>query len=93
MKYCIREEEIARGISAIKAQQMGCIGVTAFWWSVIKRPILNEAALVIPEEETELAEGETFKTLYENGNFIVTTSDLIGHDALESEGWFPEVGL
>jgi hypothetical protein len=99
MKYYITQQEIAQGIeiaqgvSAIKAQQMGCTGVTSFWWSVVKRPILNEAALAIPDEETELAEGETVKTLYENGDFIITTDDLVEHSVLESEGWFPDVSL
>jgi hypothetical protein len=93
MKYYITQQEIAQGIAAIKAQQMGCTGVTSFWWTVVKRPILNEAALAIPDEETELAEGETVKTLYENGDFIITTDDLVSHDVLESEGWFEEVSL
>jgi len=93
MKYYITQQELAQGISAIKAHQMGCTGVTAFWWAVIKRPILNEAALAIPDEETELAEGETVKTLYENGDFIITTDDLVSHDVLESGGWFSESGL
>jgi hypothetical protein len=93
MKYYITQQELARGISAIKAQQMGCNGITAFWWNVVKRPILNEAALAIPDEETELAEGETVKTLYENADFIITTDDLVGHSVLESEGWFEEVSL
>jgi hypothetical protein len=100
MKYYITQQELAQGISAIKAQQMGCTGVTAFWWGVIKRPILNEAALAIPDEETVLAPAiyneenelftpaETVKTLYENGDFIITTDDLVSHDVLESEGWF-----
>ncbi len=93
MKYYITQQEIAQGISAIKAQQMGCTGVTAFWWSVVEGPILNEAALAIPDEETELAEGETIKTLYENGDFIITTDDLVEHGVLEAEGWFPKVSL
>jgi hypothetical protein len=93
MKYYITQQELAQGISAIKAQQMGCNGVTSFWWGVVKRPILNEAALAIPDEETELAEGETVKTLYENGDFIITTDDLVEHSVLELEGWFSESGL
>jgi hypothetical protein len=86
-------QELAQGVSAIKAQQMGCTGVTSFWWTIVKRPILNEAALAIPDEETELAEGETVKTLYKNGDFIITTDDLVSHDVLEAEGWFPDVSL
>jgi hypothetical protein len=86
-------QELAQGVSAIKAQQMGCTGVTSFWWTIVKRPILNEAALAIPDEETELAEGETVKTLYQNGDFIITTDDLVSHDVLEGEGWFPDVSL
>ena len=111
MKYYITRQEIAQGISAIKAEQMGCGGVTSFWWSVIKRPILNEAALAIPNEETELQSGydildmegnvtgsvpaETVKTLYENGDFIITTDDLFEREVLEAEGWFPveEIGV
>jgi hypothetical protein len=93
MKYYITQQELAQGISAIKAQQMGCTGVTAFWWGVVKRPILNEGALAIPDEETELAEGETIKTLYENADFIITTNDLVEHAVLEAEGWFPELSL
>jgi hypothetical protein len=82
-------QELAQEVSAIKAQQMGCTGgITAFWWSVVKNPILNEAALAIPDEETELAEGETVKTLYKNGDFIITTDDLVEHGVLETEGWF-----
>ena len=86
-------QELAQGVSAIKAQQMGCTGVTSFWCTIVKRPILNEAALAIPDEETELAEGETVKTLYQNGDFIITTDDLVSHDVLEGEGWFPDVSL
>lgn len=111
MKYYITRQEIAQGISAIKAEQMGCGGVTSFWWSVIKRPILNEAALAIPDEETELqaaydiydiegnitgsVSAETVKTLYENGDLVITTDDLVEHEVLEAEGWFPveEIGV
>ena len=95
MKYYITQQEIAQGISAIKAQQMGCGGVTSFWWSVVKRPILNEAALAILDEETQLTEGETVKILYENGDFIITTDDLVERNVLEAEGWFPveEIGV
>ena len=104
MKYYITTLKIAQGISAVKAQQMGCGEVTSFWWNVIKRRNLNEAALAIPDEETKLQAGydiidmegnvtgtvpaETVKTLYENGDFIITTDDLFEHEVLEADGWF-----
>jgi hypothetical protein len=81
-KYFIStSQETLRGISAIKATQLGCGGsgeVTSFWWGVIAHPSNDEYALVIPDEECALAsavydeEGvlvtpaETVKTLYVN---------------------------
>jgi len=81
-KYFIStSEETLKGISAIKATQLGCGGsgnMTAFWWGVIAHPSNGEYALVIPDEECVLAsavydaEGElvapaeTVKTLYVN---------------------------
>jgi hypothetical protein len=105
-KYFIStSEETLKGISAIKATQMGCSGVTSFWWGVIAHPSNGEYALVIPDEECVLAsavydeEGElvtpaeTVKTLYvnppENPTVTITTEDLVDHATLEAGGWFP----
>ena len=82
MKYFIStSEETLKGISAIKATQLGCGGsgdMTAFWWGVIAHPSNRNYALVIGDEECTLAsavydeEGvlvtpaETVKTLYVN---------------------------
>lgn len=101
MKYYITTLELAQGISAIKAQRMGCTGVTAFWWSIIKHPETAEVAICIPQEEYTLAEeirdeegnivtpAETFKVLYESQSLLITTNDLSDFDELDNEGWFP----
>lgn len=101
MKYFITTLELAQGISAIKAQQMGCTGTTSFWWGIIQHPDTAEAALCIPQEEYTLTEevkdeegniiipAESFKVLYESLNFLITTNDLIDFDELDNEGWFP----
>lgn len=81
-KYFIApSKEIAKGVSAIKAEQMGCAGTgdtTSFWWGVIPHPNNGGYALVIPDEECVLAEAildengdvitpaETVKTIYKN---------------------------
>lgn len=102
MKYFITTLELAQGISAIKAQQMGCTGVTAFWWSIVKHPETSEAAICIPPKEYTLAEeardeegnivtpAETFKVLYEGQDLLITTNDLSDFDELSNEGWFTQ---
>lgn len=101
MKYFITTLELAQGISAIKAQQMGCTGTTSFWWSIIAHPETAEVAICIPQEEYTLAEeirdeegdivtpAETFKVLYESQSLLITTNDLSDFDELDNEGWFP----
>ena len=42
--------EMATGISAIKAKQEGCEGVTAFWWPLIIHPDGQQVAICIPDE-------------------------------------------
>ena len=105
MKYLITTLELAQGISALKAQHMGCSGVTSFWWGIIKHPETAEVAICIPEEECTLAaevrdeEGnivtpaETFKVLYESQSLLITTNDLSDFDELDNEGWFTEPEL
>lgn len=81
MKYYITTPELAKGISAIKATQLGCGGsgdMTAFWWAIIAHPSNGQSAICFTEDECTLAsavydeEGEivtpaeTVKTLYVN---------------------------
>ena len=100
-RYYISSPETTLGISAVKAQQMGCKGVTSFWWSVIAHPTSGEYALSIPDEELILdsavydEEGvlvtpaETVKVLYSNGNVQITTNGLNTEAYMNSNGWFP----
>jgi hypothetical protein len=83
--------EMATGISAEKARQQGCEGVTSFWWSVVRHPDGEQAALVIhdaPEaggvvqigENNEIVIGDTpagSNIVYQNGDLVITTNDLI----------------
>lgn len=55
MKYYITTPELAQGISAIKAQQLGCVGATAFWWPVTVDQDGLQAAICITDEEAALA--------------------------------------
>lgn len=91
MKYYITTtSEQAYGISALKAQQEGCAGVTVFWWSVITHPQTGEAALSISDEECELAPAEKVKILYVNGLNQITTDDLETQEYMELNGWLQE---
>ena len=104
MKYYITTPELAQGISAIKARQMGCSGMTSFWWDIIEHPVNNQSAICFTEDECTLAsavydeEGEivipaeTVKTMYVNPpeapSITITTDDLDDHATLEVGGWF-----
>jgi hypothetical protein len=84
--------EMATGISAEKARQQGCEGVTSFWWSVVRHPDGEQAALVIhdaPEaggvmqqigDNNEVVIGDApaaSNIVYQNGDLVITTDDLI----------------
>ena len=104
MKYYITTPELAQGISAIKAQQMGCTGATSFWWGVITHPSNGQSAICFTDKECTLADAvydergelvspaETVKTLYanppESPSLTITTNDLDDYDTLELGGWF-----
>jgi hypothetical protein len=84
--------EMATGISAEKARQQGCEGVTSFWWSVVRHPDGEQAALVIHDapEAGEIVIGDTpagSNIVYKNGDLVITTDDLI--DELPAD-WQPE---
>jgi hypothetical protein len=93
MKYYITMPEIAKGASAIKAEQMGCSGVTSFWWNVINHPTNGQAAICFSDEECALNPPETVKILYKNPpdapTLTITTNDLSTHAFLDAAGWFP----
>jgi hypothetical protein len=87
-KFFIITPEIARalemttGISAEKARQQGCEGVTSFWWSVVRHPDGEQAALAIHDapEASEIAIGDQSAVpniVYQNGDLVITTDDLI----------------
>ncbi len=74
--------EMATGISAEKARQQGCEGVTSFWWSVVRHPDGEQAALEIHDvlEVSEVAIGDApagSNIVYQNGGLVITTDDLI----------------
>jgi hypothetical protein len=90
MKYYITTPELAHGISAIKAQQMGCTGVTAFWWGVthtednsyLAIPHEDYADIVTPatfdEEGNELTpETTTIRVVYSHGDIEILSTDLV----------------
>ena len=62
--------EMATGISAEKANQEGCVGTTSFWWSVVRHPDGEQAALAIHDAPND-------GVVYQNGELIITTDDLI----------------
>ena len=81
MQYYITTPELAKGISAIKASQMGCGGngdTTSFWWAIINHPTNGQSAISFTDDECVLAPAiynengvlvtlaETVKTLYKN---------------------------
>jgi hypothetical protein len=74
--------EMATGISAEKARQQGCEGVTSFWWSVVRHPDGEQAALAIHDvpETGEIAVGDQLAAsniVYQNGDLVITTDDLV----------------
>jgi len=69
MKYYITTPELAQGISAIKAQQQGCTGVTAFWWAITTNANGTQSALCISDEEAALSPGVEEYT-DEEGNVV-----------------------
>lgn len=84
--------EMATGISAERARQQGCEGVTSFWWDVLRHPDGEQAALVIHDapEDGEIVIGDTpagSNIVYQNGDLVITTDDLI--DELPAD-WQPE---
>ena len=105
MKYYITTPELAKGISAIKALQMGCNGATSFWWNIINHPTNGTSAICFSDDECVLAPAiydengtlitpaETVKTLYKNPpetpTVTITTTDLKSHAFMETAGWFP----
>lgn len=101
LKYYVTSPETALGVSALKAQEQGCTGVTCFWWSVINHATNGKSAIVFQDEECALnpdvydEEGvlitpaETVKVLYSNGNVQITTNDLNTEAYMNSNGWFP----
>jgi hypothetical protein len=88
-RYYVTSPETALGISAIKAQQMGCAGVTFFWWNVINHPTNGGSAIVFQDEECALAPDETFKVLYLKESVQITTNDLNTQVYMKNNGWFP----
>jgi len=83
--------EMATGISAIKAKQEGCEGVTAFWWPVIIHPDGQQVAICIPDDQalptTIIQDGEPVEVpaeIYQSGAIEIKPEDLI--DELP-EGW------
>ena len=103
-RYYISTPETTLGISAMKAQQMGCTGVTYFWWSVIDHPTSGESAIVLldadcalntavyDEEEVLITPAETVKVLYTSDTIEITTNDLKDNEYMVSNGWFPAEG-
>lgn len=107
MQYYITTPELAKGISAIKAQQMGCLGTTAFWWGIINHPTNGKSAIVFSDDECVLADAlydeqgnlitpaETVKILYKNPpeapTVTITTNDLKDYAFLNAAGWFPVI--
>ena len=101
MKYYITTPELAKGISAIKAQQMGCSGVTAFWWNVTAHPTSGESAIVFldadcvlnpavyDEEGVLITPAEAVKVLYTSDTTEITTNNLKDNNYMVSNGWFP----
>jgi hypothetical protein len=83
--------EMATGISAIKAKQEGCEGVTAFWWPLIRHPDGQQVAICIPDDQalptTIIQDGEPVEVpaeIYQSGAIKIEPEDLI--DELP-EGW------
>ena len=74
--------EMATGISAEKARQQGCEGVTSFWWSVVRHPDGEQAALEIHDapEASDIEIGDQSAApniVYQNGDLVITTDDLV----------------
>lgn len=83
--------EMATGISAIKAKQEGCEGVTSFWWQLIRHPDGKQVAICIPDDQalptTIIQDGEPVEVpaeIYQSGEIEIKPEDLI--DELP-EGW------
>ena len=83
--------EMATGISAIKAKQEGCEGVTSFWWPLIIHPDGQQVAICIPDDQalptTIIQDGEPVEVpvkIYQSGPIEIKPEDLI--DKLP-DGW------
>ena len=83
--------EMATGLSAIKAKQEGCEGVTSFWWQLIRHPDGQQVAICIPDDQalptTIIQDGEPVEVpaeIYQSGEIKIKPEDLI--DELP-EGW------
>lgn len=89
MKYYITTPELAEGISRIKAIQMGCEGITNFWWSVTHKAN-NVSYLSFTDEESQPNEDGSPKVLYKNPPdnpvLIITTDDLTDFAYLVASG-------
>lgn len=100
MKYYITTPELAQGVSAVKAQQMGCSGMTSFWWGIITHPSNGQSAICFIDEDYTLADAvydeegglivqaETVKVLYSNNSIEIKTNDLKDDNYMVSNDWF-----
>ena len=75
MKSFTTSLDNALAISAEKADQMGCTGVTQFWWIVIDNND-GSARVLFPPEDTVLLPVETVKTIFSGTSGTITTDDL-----------------